>query len=221
MPREIGERQRDRGPRRAGPGDRGQSGCGAEDHCELAPLRAPSERRGEVHDHAAHRPLEPDPWAALLRRVSAADVLHCPRCGGRRRSVAVHTRPETLRPLLERLGLAIPGPAAAPSRSPRGRRPRLPRRATAPRPPRPFAVVCPPAPRPRRTARLFWVGLARLWAGWRQSLVIVTPDTVLRWQRRRFRKHWTQLSGRTIGSRPPINAEIRALITAVRVPAGR
>jgi hypothetical protein len=63
------------------------------------------------------RPARPD-WAALLRRVFAFDILHWPRCGGRRRIVAAHTRPETLRPLLERLGLALPGPAAAPSRSP-------------------------------------------------------------------------------------------------------
>jgi hypothetical protein len=27
--------------------------------------------------------------------------------------------------------------------------------------------------------RLFWVGLARVWTGWRQALVIVSPDTVL------------------------------------------
>ena len=70
-----------------------------------------------------------------------------------------------------------------------------------------------PRPRLRRTDRLFWVGLARIWAGGRQSLVIVTPATILRWQRRRFREYWTQLSGRTTGGRPPINAEIRALIT--------
>ena len=70
-------------------------------------------------------------------------------------------------------------------------------------------------PRLRRTDRLFWVGLARIWAGWRPSLVIVTPDTVLRWQRRRFREYWTKLSGRTTGGRPPINAEIRALITRI------
>ena len=38
-----------------------------------------------------------------------------------------------------------------------------------------------PRPRLRRTDRLFWVWLARVWAGWRQALVIVTPDTVLRW----------------------------------------
>ena len=47
----------------------------------------------------------------------------------------------------------------------------------------------------RRTDRLFWIGLARVWTGWRQPLGIVTPDTVLRWQRRRFREYWTKLSG--------------------------
>ena len=62
------------------------------------------------------------------------------------------------------------------------------------------------------TDRLFWVGLARVWAGWRQPLVMVTPDTVLRWQRRRFREYWTRLSARPTGGRPPVNAEITALI---------
>src|SRR6267378_1005669 len=65
----------------------------------------------------------------------------------------------------------------------------------------------------RRTDRLFWVGLARVWAGWRQPLVIVTPETVLRWQRRRFREYWTKLSGRPTGGRPPVNAQIKALST--------
>src|SRR2546425_10276806 len=46
-------------------------------------------------------------------------------------------------------------------------------------------------PRLRTTDRLFWVGLARAWTRWRQPLVIVTPDTVLRWQRCRFRAYWT------------------------------
>ena len=68
-------------------------------------------------------------------------------------------------------------------------------------------------PRLRRTDRLFWIGLARLWAGWKQPLVIVTPDTVLRWQRRRFREYWTRLSGRPARGRPPINAQIKLLVT--------
>ena len=75
----------------------------------------------------------------------------------------------------------------------------------------------------RRTDRLFWVGLATVWAGWRQSLVIVTPNTVLRWQRRRFREYWTKLSGRPTGGRPPVNAEIKVLVTHGRrePPVGR
>ena len=72
-------------------------------------------------------------------------------------------------------------------------------------------------PRLRGTDRLFWVGLAWVWAGWRRPLVIVTPDTVLRWQRRRFRRHWTRLSARPTGGRPPVNAEIKALVMRMAV----
>jgi hypothetical protein len=37
--------------------------------------------------------------------------------------------------------------------------------------------------------------------------VFVTPDTVLRWQRRRFRKHWAKLSGkRQVGRCPSPNS---------------
>src|SRR5262249_50981152 len=69
-----------------------------------------------------------------------------------------------------------------------------------------------PRPKLRTIDRLLWVGLARVWTDWRQALVIVSPDTVLRWQRRRFRDSWTQLSGRSTGGRPPVNAEIAALV---------
>jgi putative transposase len=67
-------------------------------------------------------------------------------------------------------------------------------------------------PKLRTTDRLLWVGLARVWTGWKQALVIVSPDTVLRWRRRRFREHWSRLSGPPIGGRPPVNAEIKALV---------
>src|SRR3989441_7092239 len=72
-----------------------------------------------------------------------------------------------------------------------------------------------PRPKLRTMDRLVWVGLARVWAGWRQALVIVSPETVLRWQRRRFREYWTNLSGRPTGGRPPVNAQIKALITSL------
>src|SRR6266478_7999521 len=71
-------------------------------------------------------------------------------------------------------------------------------------------------PRLRTTDRLFWVGLARAWTRWRQPLVIVTPDTVLRWQRCRFRAYWTRLSARPsarpIRGRPPVTPELKALV---------
>jgi hypothetical protein len=67
-------------------------------------------------------------------------------------------------------------------------------------------------PKLRRTDRLFWVVLSRLWTGWRRALVIVAPDTVVRWQRRRFREHWTNLSRPHLVGRPPVNAQIAALI---------
>src|SRR5947209_7870603 len=70
-----------------------------------------------------------------------------------------------------------------------------------------------PRPKLRTTDRLFWIGLARVWAGWRQPLVIVTADTVLRWQRRRFREYWSKLSGRSTRGRPAVHAEIKTLVT--------
>src|SRR5881409_2888847 len=69
-----------------------------------------------------------------------------------------------------------------------------------------------PRPRLRTTDRLFWVGLAKVWADWRQALVIVSPDTVLRWQRRRFREYWASLSARPAAGRPRVSPQIRALV---------
>jgi putative transposase len=57
------------------------------------------------------------------------------------------------------------------------------------------------------------MALARLWKGWRGVLFVVHPDTVVRWQRERFRRYWTQLSnpGGKPG-RPPIGRQIQELI---------
>ena len=59
-------------------------------------------------------------------------------------------------------------------------------------------------PRLHRSDRFFWIGLAKIWTGWRQALVIVTPATVLHWQRRRFRAYWTKLSSNSNGGRPQV-----------------
>ena len=61
--------------------------------------------------------------------------------------------------------------------------------------------------------RLFWVGLSQVWSSWREVLVFVQPDTVVRWQRERFRKFWARLSrpNRDRRGRASISAEIRRL----------
>ncbi len=66
-------------------------------------------------------------------------------------------------------------------------------------------------PRLRQRDRIFWVWLSRLWADWRPSLIIVEPDTVLRWHRDGFRPYWRWKSRKKPG-RPKIDAEIRSLI---------
>jgi hypothetical protein len=62
--------------------------------------------------------------------------------------------------------------------------------------------------------RLFWIALRRLWSGWRGPLLYVQPDTIVRWQRERFRKFWARLSQphRRHRGRPATASEIRRLI---------
>ena len=66
-------------------------------------------------------------------------------------------------------------------------------------------------PRLHRRDRIFWVWLSRLWPGWRSSLIVVQPETVLRWHREGFRLYWRWKSRRRCG-RPKLEVEIRALI---------
>ena len=42
--------------------------------------------------------------------------------------------------------------------------------------------------------RVFWITLRSLWHNWRKPLLYVQPDTVVRWQRERFRRFWARLS---------------------------
>jgi len=39
---------------------------------------------------------------------------------------------------------------------------------------------CHPQPRLDLLDKLFWVAVRRFWSGWRQSLIAVTPETVVR-----------------------------------------
>ncbi len=66
-------------------------------------------------------------------------------------------------------------------------------------------------PRLRRRDRIFWALLSRIWADWRSALLIVQPDTVVRWHRQGFKLYWRWKSQGKPG-RPRIEAEIRNLI---------
>src|ERR1039457_1351045 len=62
-------------------------------------------------------------------------------------------------------------------------------------------------------AKLFWVVLRRAWSGWKRSLILVTPETVVRWHRAGFRLYWAWLSQtRRVGGRRPLTNELRDLI---------
>ncbi len=45
-------------------------------------------------------------------------------------------------------------------------------------------------PRLRRADGVFWLSLARVWDEWRSALLLVRPETVLRWHRQGFRYFW-------------------------------
>src|SRR3954453_1355798 len=62
--------------------------------------------------------------------------------------------------------------------------------------------------------RVFWITLRSLWSDWRHPLMYVQADTVVRWQRERFRKFWARLSKpqRRRRGRPSTATELRRLI---------
>jgi hypothetical protein len=56
------------------------------------------------------------PWAELMRRVFAVDVLECPACGGPMRILAAIHDPDTVRAILESMGLPSRAPPNLPPR---------------------------------------------------------------------------------------------------------
>ena len=51
-----------------------------------------------------------------------------------------------------------------------------------------------PRPRLSRWDLLFWLALRRLWSRWAEVLVVVKPETVVKWHREGFRLYWRLLS---------------------------
>jgi putative transposase len=64
----------------------------------------------------------------------------------------------------------------------------------------------------RHRDRLFWILLAKAWREWRTALIVVQPDTVVRWHRQWLRRRWTRCSMHSRPGRPSTNAAICLLV---------
>jgi putative transposase len=69
-----------------------------------------------------------------------------------------------------------------------------------------------PQPRLRMRDRLFWACLSAIWLKWRESLIVVKPETVVRWHRKGFALYWKCLSKRKGAGRPGTGKDIRDLV---------
>ena len=67
-------------------------------------------------------------------------------------------------------------------------------------------------PKVKPADRILWSLLAKAWTGWKDALVFVKPDTVIRWQRKRFKEYWRKLSSSGAPGRPPVAEEVKELI---------
>jgi putative transposase len=67
----------------------------------------------------------------------------------------------------------------------------------------------------RMRDRFFWILLVKGWREWRTALIIVQPDTVVRWHRQWLRRRWTWRSTRTRPGRPRTDTTIRTLLTTM------
>jgi len=69
-----------------------------------------------------------------------------------------------------------------------------------------------PRPPLSDTDRLFWTALKDHLANWADALIIVKPETVVSWQKKRFRKHWAR---RSKPGRPTIDRRHIAFIRRI------
>jgi hypothetical protein len=96
-----------------------------------------------------------------------------------------------------------PGPALPPAAGPRKPRPATPDRSPAANGQTTSA---------RTADRALWVILSRICRDWRRHLVVVQPDTVIRWHRLGWRLYWRQKSRARRVGRPIAEPEVRTLI---------
>jgi hypothetical protein len=69
-----------------------------------------------------------------------------------------------------------------------------------------------PRLRLRPIDRAFWALLSRIWSRWADALVVVKPDTVVRWHRAGFRLFWRWKSRGRTPAEGDVSPEVRQLI---------
>ena len=67
-------------------------------------------------------------------------------------------------------------------------------------------------PKLKRKGRIFWAWLSRIWPRWKSALIVVKPETVIKWHRQGFKLYWRWKSRSSKVGRPIISKEIRDLI---------
>jgi len=60
--------------------------------------------------------------------------------------------------------------------------------------------------------RRLWVFLSKVYPQWKSALMLVQPDTVLRWHQEAFKRHW---HSKSVGGRPTISKDTIALIKRI------
>lgn len=78
-----------------------------------------------------------------------------------------------------------------------------------------FSVMIPKRLRGRLTSsdKLFWALLCCIWSGWKRAILIVQPETVIRWHRAGFKLYWKWFSRKqAVVGRKPTSRKLRELI---------
>jgi putative transposase len=69
-----------------------------------------------------------------------------------------------------------------------------------------------PRPHLQLTDRAFWIALSRIWSRWADAVVVVKPDTVVRWHRADFRLFWKWKSRARTPAKDDVSADVKPLI---------
>ncbi len=67
-------------------------------------------------------------------------------------------------------------------------------------------------PKLKNKDRIFWSWISQIWPDWKSNLIIVKPETVIKWHRQGFKLYWRWKSRTNKVGRPRVPKEIRNLI---------